>query len=140
MPFAEGDLAVVAAAGNADRAALLLSGAKAIGEGVVGGDVINLRGGLVVPGTPGLATVHCDDCALVAGDQDDLGIDGIDPDVLVIVATGRAAKAGPGLAAVDGLPGDGRGHVNDVGVLRIQHRNRQVAAADATTGTRIGGD
>src|SRR5450755_2167343 len=127
MPFAEGDLAVVAATGNADRAALLLPSAEAVGEGVVGADVINLRGGLVVPGTPGLPAIHGDDCALVAGDQDDLGIDRIDPDVLVIVATGRAAKAGPGFAAVGRLPRDGRGHVNDVGVLGIQHRHRQVA-------------
>ena len=54
MPVAKGDLAVVAAAGDAHRAALLLAAAQPIGEGVVGIDVIELRRGLVVPRAPGL--------------------------------------------------------------------------------------
>ena len=58
MPFAQGDLAVVAAAGDADRAALLLPAHRPVGKGVRGSHVIELRGGLVVPGTPGLAAVH----------------------------------------------------------------------------------
>ena len=106
MPIAEGDFAVIAAAGNARRTALLLSAAEAIGKGVVGGDMVHLRGGLVVPGTPGFAAVDRDDCALVADDQNDAGIVGIDPDVLVVVASRRAAKTGPRLAPVDGFPGN----------------------------------
>ena len=56
-PFAESELAVIAAAGDAGGAALLLAAAHAIGKIVVGVDVIHLRGGLVVPGTPGFAAI-----------------------------------------------------------------------------------
>ena len=74
VPFAEGDLAVVAAARDAGRAALLLAAADAVGKRVVGGDVVHLRGRLVVPGAPGLAAVDGDDGALVARDQDDVRV------------------------------------------------------------------
>ena len=75
MPFAEGDLPVVAAARHAGRAALLLAAADAIRESVVGVDVVHLRGRLVVPRAPRLAAVDGDDRALIAHEQDDLGID-----------------------------------------------------------------
>ena len=66
MPVAESDLAVVAAARDADRAAFLLAAAQSIRKRVVGADVIELRGRLVVPRAPGLAAVDGDDRALVA--------------------------------------------------------------------------
>ncbi len=100
MPIAKGDLAIVAAAGDANRAALLLSAAQAIGKGIVGVHVIELRRGLVVPGAPRLPAVDGNDGALVAGQDDRVGIVGIDPDVLVVVAAGSAAKASPGLASI----------------------------------------
>src|SRR5581483_5001995 len=100
--------AVVAAAPDASRAALLLAAAHAIGKRVVGGDVVHLRGGLVVPRAPRFAAVEGDDRSLIAGDENGLGIVGIDPDVLIVVAPRRAAKARPRLAAIYGLPGDGR--------------------------------
>ena len=74
LPVAEGDLAVIAAAGDADRAALLLAAVDPIGKPIVGDDVIELRGGLVVPGAPRLAAVDGDGRALVAGQDDDVGI------------------------------------------------------------------
>src|SRR6185437_11016419 len=114
---------------------------QAIREGVIGIHVVHLRGGLVVPGAPALAAVHGDDCALIAGEDDDAGIVGIDPDVLVVVAAGSAAEAGPGLAAVSGFPGDGAGHVNDVRIFGIDAGLREIAAADAACGTSVtGGD
>ena len=67
MPIAEGDRAVVAAASDARRTTLLLPATNTIREGVVGGGMIHLRGGLVVPGAPGLPSVHGHDGALVAG-------------------------------------------------------------------------
>ena len=100
VPVAERDLAVVAAAGDAGRAALLLAAVDPVGKLVVGDDVIELGRRLVVPGTPGLAAVDGDDRALVAGEQDDVGIVGIDPDGVIVVAAGRAADAGERLAAV----------------------------------------
>src|SRR5450631_1833103 len=67
MPVAKGDFAVVAAARNADRPALLLSGAQPIREGRRNADVVKLRGRLVVPGTPCLAAIDRNDDALVTG-------------------------------------------------------------------------
>src|SRR6476660_8849295 len=101
MPFAESDLAVVAATRNAGGAALLLAAAQTIGKRVVGVHVIHLRGRLVVPTAPGLAAIDGDDRALVAAENDHISVVWIDPDVLIIVATGRAAKCRPGLAAID---------------------------------------
>ena len=91
MPFAEGDLPVIAAARDARRAALLLAAADAVGKGIVGGDVIELGRGLVVPGAPGLAAVHGNDGALVGGDQRDVRVVGVDPDAVVVVTARRTA-------------------------------------------------
>ena len=54
MPVAEGDGAIVAAAGDAGGAALLLSAVDPVGRLVIGDDVIELGGGLVVPTAPGV--------------------------------------------------------------------------------------
>ena len=77
------------------------------------------------------AAVDGDERALVADQKNNVRIVGIDPEVLIIVAAGRAAKAGPGFAAVGGPHGDGAGAVDDVGILRIDSRNWEIAAADA---------
>ncbi len=140
MPVAEGDGAVVAAAGDADGTAFLLPGTNPIGERVVGDRVVKLRRRLVVPGTPSVAAVHGDNCTLIADQKNNAAVVGIDPEVLIVVAAGRAAKAGPRLAAVGGAHGDGAGHINDVGILGINPGKRQIAAADAASGTRIIGD
>src|ERR1041384_1742634 len=100
MPFAKSDLAVVAPTGNAPRTALLLATAQPIRKRIVGGDVVHLRGRLVVPTAEGLTAVHGDDSALVAGDRHDVRVVRIDPEVLIIVAPRRAAKRGPRFAAV----------------------------------------
>src|SRR5207244_3855828 len=60
-PFAKGDLAIVAPAGDAGRAALLLASVDPVGELVIGDDVVKLRGGLVVPRAPRLPAVDTDD-------------------------------------------------------------------------------
>src|SRR5207302_6215212 len=77
MPVAEGDLAIVAAAGDAGGAALLLAAVDPVGNLVIGDDVIELRGGLVVPAAPGGAVVDADGGALVGGEEDDVGVGGI---------------------------------------------------------------
>src|SRR6185503_572386 len=109
----------ISPAGNAGRAALLLAAAEAIRESIVSIHVVHLRGGLGVPGTPAFTAVHGDDCALIASQDDDARIVGIDPDVLVVVPAGSAAEAGPGLAAVGGFPCDGAGHIDDVRIFRV---------------------
>src|SRR5437763_7856436 len=106
MPLAKSNLAVVAATRNASRAALLLATAQAIWKRIVGGDVVHLRRGLVVPTAEGLAAVDCDNCPLVARDCDDVGIVRIDPKILIVVTTGRATKRRPRFAAVRRFPGN----------------------------------
>jgi hypothetical protein len=101
--------------------------------------VVHLRRGLVVPGTPRLAAVDCDDGPLVADENNGFRIVGIDPEILVVVATGSAAEAGPGLAAVSRFPGDGAGDDDGVRVFRIESRNREISAADSARGPRVRG-
>src|SRR5947209_13891433 len=69
MPVSKRDRAVIAAAVDANRAALLLSRADAIRKRIVGYRVIKLRRGLVIPGTPCLAAIDSDDRALIADQQ-----------------------------------------------------------------------
>ena len=125
-PLAEGDGAVVAAALHARRARLLLPAADAIREGVVGADVVELRGRLVVPRAPRAAAVDGDDDALVARVEDDVRVVRVDPEPVVVVAPGRAAQRLPRDAGVRGLPGDDGGAVDDVGVLWIDLYFREI--------------
>ena len=69
VPLAERDPAVVAAALHARGSALLLPAAHAIGKRVVGADVVELRGRLVVPGAPRVAAVDRNDGALIRGER-----------------------------------------------------------------------
>ena len=119
------------------RARILLAAAHAIRERVVGGHVIHRRRGLRVPVAPRRTAIGRDDGALVGDDQDDVRVVRVDPDLLVVVAAGRAAHRRPVRAAVLGAPHDGRRRVDDVLVLRIDSDRRQVAAADARERTRI---
>src|SRR5205807_1808835 len=72
--------------------------------------------------------------------QNNVGKVRIDPQILIVVAAGRAAKAGPRFAAIGGAHGDDAGAVDNVGVFRINTRHRQIAATDAERGPRVGGD
>ena len=100
-------------------------------------DVINLRGGLVVPGTPGCSAVDGDQRALIADQENNVGIVGIDPEILIVVAAGSAAKAEPGFAAVGGLHGHSACAIDHVRIFRIDSRDGEIAAADAAGGARI---
>src|ERR1035437_5711823 len=129
MPLAERDLAIVAAARDAGGAALLLSPVDPIGRLAVDDDVIELRGGLVVPTAPGGAVVDRDGGALVGCQQDDVGVQRIDPDGVVIVAAGRALDGGEALAGVVGAVGGGVGDVEDVLVPGVDADAGEIAAA-----------
>src|SRR6185295_7224575 len=129
MPFAKGDLAVVASTGDSNRAALLLSAVHAIWKLIVGDDVIELRGWLVIPRAPRLSAVDGDDRALIARNQNYPGVVGIDPDGVIIIAAGRSAKSCPVLTRVSRTPGDYVRAVNNVGALRISLDLGEVASS-----------
>src|SRR4029077_10618032 len=92
-PLAHGDLSGRPAAPDARRSAFLLSAADAVRKRVVRAHVVELRRRLVVPGAPRLAAVHRDDRALIAADQNDARIVGVDPEPVVVVAARRAAPS-----------------------------------------------
>src|SRR6185437_5491059 len=122
VPIAQRDLPVIAAAGDADRAAFLLRGVDVVGEFVVGDDVVRRRGRLVVPGAPGLAAVDAQGAALVHAERDDLRVFRIDPDAVVVVAARRALDRLEGLAGVQRAIERRVGDVDLVGVVR-RHRD-----------------
>src|SRR4029077_7342986 len=78
---------------------VLLRAVDVVGKAVVGGDVVELAGGLVVLGRPGVAAVQRNARAAVIGVDQTVGIVGIDPQCMVI-PVGRRHQA-EGLAAVD---------------------------------------
>src|SRR5208337_2490541 len=84
-PIAVANLAVVAAASSGDAATFLLPAVDPVGKAIVRGDVIKLRGWLVVPSAPGGAAIHADRRSLIGAQRHDLRILRADPDVLVIV-------------------------------------------------------
>src|SRR3954451_16775264 len=117
MPVVRGDRAVVAAAQDAGRTALLLSSVNPIRMLIIGDYVIKLSSWLVVPGTPGASAVDRDRGALVDAKQDDVGIFRIDPDGVVVVAARRAFPRDKGFSGVSGLVSGRVRHVNSVLVL-----------------------
>ena len=91
---------MIAAALDAHGPAFLLASVDPIGKPVVGDDVVELSGGLVVPTAPSLATIDGERCSLVDTQQDDLGIFRVDPDAVVIVTPRSALDGGPGLSTI----------------------------------------
>ena len=90
LPVAHRDPGETAARWHADRAAVLLRAGHPVRKAIVGGDVIDLRGRLVVPRAPGRGAVHADDRALIAAENHPVRIVRIDPELVIIVAAGRA--------------------------------------------------
>ena len=90
--------------------------------------MIDLLGGLVVVRGPGAAAIERDHRALVQPHQHALAIGGIDPQLLRIVAAGRALEAGERVATVHGLVAGGVDGVHDVGIDRI-HVHATVVSA-----------
>src|ERR1700674_1399597 len=128
-PIAKSDFAKVAAAGGSDRDALLLGAIDPVRKLVVSNDMIELRGRLVIPGTPGLAAIHADGRALVHGDGDNVGVFGIDPDGVVVVAAGRAFDGREILARIGGSIGRSIGHIDHIFIPWIDAHTTEVVAA-----------
>src|SRR5712664_2054568 len=137
-PIAKCNFAVIAAALRGNGAAFLLRAVNPIRKAIVGGDVIELGGWLIVPTAPRRAAVHADDRALIGAERDDLRIFRADPDALVIVAAWRALEAHKSFSAVRRFPCRGVRYINDFRIVRRNgdaHRAR-AAAADAVVAVR----
>src|SRR5712692_7046443 len=133
MPIAKCNFAIIAAAQRGNGAAFLLRAVNPVRRTVVGGNVIELGGWLIVPTAPRRAAVHADDRALIGAERDNLRIFRADPNALVIVAAGRALETNKSFSSVRGFPRRGVRDVNDVRIVRRDgdaHRPR-TATTDA---------
>src|SRR5213075_693059 len=77
------------------------------------------------------------DGALIVAEQHALAVAGIDPQLLRIVAAGRALEAGEGVAAVGGLVARRVDGVDNVGIPGV-HVHAAVVAALAVADARVG--
>ena len=84
VPVRTIDRSVGTGTGDGDGGVVLLRAVDVVGEAVVGGDVVELRGRLVVLSGPALAAVGGDGCAAVVAVDHALGIGGIDPEAVVV--------------------------------------------------------
>src|SRR5579863_5406369 len=78
---------MIGTARHRHTATILLRAENGVGKFVVGDDVIELRGRLVVPGCPGLTIVDTDGSSLICAQDHSRRIFGIDPELVVVVAT-----------------------------------------------------
>jgi hypothetical protein len=113
------DLAEIAPCSSTDRAGILLCRVHPVGEAVVGRDVVDLLGVLVIPQAPRCAAVERDDRALVVAKDDTVAVRGIDPSCLRIVAPRCPPEPGEGGAAIGGLVRRGVQGVDEVGIRGI---------------------
>ena len=88
--------------------------------------MVKLGGGLVVPGAPRLAAIEADGGSLIRSENHAGGIFRVDPDLVVVVASGRAANDGDGLAAIFGAVERDVGHIDDVRILRIDGDSAEI--------------
>ena len=126
------------AAGQGDRARVLLRPVDPVGEAVVGRHVVELRRRLVVPGAPARPAVDADDRPLVDAEDAALGVLGVDPQLVEVVAGGVAFDGHEGAAAVGRAQQHGVAGVDDVGVLRLHGDAAEVPAAVPDAGVGAG--
>src|SRR5712691_10275320 len=129
LPVDGRDRPQVAATARGDGAGVLLRRVNPIGKRVVGGDVIDLLGGVVVLRALGVAAIERDDGPLVVAHEYPLAIGRIDPYDLRIVTAGRAALEGhEAVTAIGGLVSRHMERVDDVGVFRVDGDTGVIAA------------
>src|SRR5205807_8603717 len=98
-----GDGSKLRAAGHRDGGVVLLRAVQPVGRPRVGGDVIQLGGGLVIDRRPRRTRVVGDHCTAVVAFDHALAVGRVDPQIVVIAVWDR--ERGERLAAVVGLPG-----------------------------------
>ena len=90
IPMLAADVAVVGAAGNANRAVVLLCSVEVVEELVIVSNVVELGGRLVVLGGPGLAAIDAHRRPPIITVNHALGINGVDPEgVMVAMRSGQ---------------------------------------------------
>ncbi len=127
VPIAGENRAVIAARADADGRVVLLRAVDAILKIVVGGDVIELRGGLVVLRGPVLAAVDTDGGAAVVAIDHAIGVVGIDPESVMIAV--RRVDAFERFAAIVRTVQAGVGDVHAVDVFGIGPNVREIPGA-----------
>src|SRR5215208_554628 len=85
---------------SADGAAVLLRTGDPVREAIVRGDMINLRGWLVVPRAPCGCPIKRNDRALITGEDHASRFVRIDPELVIVVPTRRAFDWSPCFAGV----------------------------------------
>src|SRR5579884_2258553 len=133
-PVAQIDLVVQSARCGGGGSAILLRAIDVIGGFIIGDHVIELPGGLVVPGAPGFAAVEGDGGALIGSEHHVQGIGGIDPDLVIIVAAGRAADDAEIPAAVAQFIKRHVRNVDDIGVVGIDSDAVEIPGAFGDAG------
>src|SRR5215472_3313699 len=131
MPIAEGDGAVITAAQDVNAAAVLLRAVHVVGKFIVNGDVIELRGWLVVPAAPAAAAVHAHAGALIAAEDHPLRIGRIDPHGVIVIAAGSTLDGDKSFSRVGGAVDGNIGDVNRVRVFGIDIQLAEVPHATA---------
>ena len=119
----------VGAAGHTGGAGILLRAVHPVGKAVVGDHVVELAGRLVEPGAPGLAAVGGHHRPLVDAEDAPLRAARIDPELVVVVAAGRALDRHEGLAGIVRAVHGGVAGVDDVGIAGIDRDAAEVPAA-----------
>src|SRR5262249_53701864 len=84
VPVLVADAAAARRARHRDAAVVLLRAVDPVGEAVVGGDAVELRGGLVANRRPGAAAVVAHRAAAVGAEDHALRVVGIQPQVVVV--------------------------------------------------------
>src|SRR4029077_18528641 len=99
-----------------------------VGICVVGGYVVDLRNDLGVPEAPGAAFVEGDTGALVGADQHAVAVRGVNPELVVVLTTGRALEGLKGGAAIGGAVHRGAHGVHNVRILRVHEHAAAISA------------
>ena len=133
MPFSERHLPIISPRCNAHRATFLLPTIDVVRKIIVCGNVIKLSGGLIVPRTKRLTTIHRHDCALVAGYQNDVRIIRIYPNSVVIVPARCAPKSRPIFATVHGFPSNYVSSIDNIGIFRVNFHFRKITSSTVKT-------
>ena len=126
LPVAEREHALARPRADTHAAAVLLRAVEPVGEAVVRGHVIDLRGRLVVPGAPRLPAVHAHDRALVAAEHHAVAVLRIDPQLVIVVSARRPFDRHERLTRVRRHVSGGVHDIGTVGISRIDRHGFEV--------------